>query len=803
MCFTAYIHALPSIGALATGIAAMPDQPLSATPPPPPSDNAWTALLQLVPVLRLAASLLIAAVLVAALYVGRDLLIPLALASFLGFLLDPAVSRLKRWGMPRALAVGLVSLTALALLVGAGSYLTGQLRQLSADLPGYQDTITAKMQDLRAQLRGPSSWDGAVNTFGLLQRQIDQSVVTADDDPKVQPVQVVANAIGPVATATQWLERIGGPVATAGIVALLVVLILLDRDSLRDRVLRLMGGGNLHLATDALHEATRRIGRYLRMQLIVNASYGVPMAAGLWLLGVPGAVLWGALATVMRFVPYVGPLISAVFPLSLAFAVDPGWSMVLWTLGLIAVLELISNNVIEPWLYGSSTGLSTLSIIVAATFWTALWGPIGLILSTPLTVCLLVMGRYIPALGFMQALLGTEPVLDAPQRLYQRLLAGDRAEAADLALEQVQQRIGDEDDALDVAAGVTSFYDQVGVPVLRLASSQHADQATAHHRLRLAAGMGTVLDELREAFEPAAADGHGRRVHCIGARWEIDAFAAAMTAHALRHHGVDAIALPAPLGAGQAAVAALPLAPGDLVCLSIFHPEPAPQLEKFLQRLQRHHPGTLPYVLAWNAPQAIAELPVTGAPSSGPNSTHASSLGQLQLLLQAHFAADNPGAAADDADEPARLAALAASGALDQRHHRLYADTARQAANAFDTRYAQVSWIDADTVFAPGALLPAAALSEGVARDNTICTHLVEEQAPLVIEDLLGDPRMVDLPLVKHHGLRFYAGVPLRHDGLVIGSLCIVDDQPRQLSDNDQALLVRMADTLMQAIGGP
>ena len=793
MCFTAYSSALPSIGALATDNTLMADPTLHSPTPPPAGEGPWLALLQLVPALRVAAGLVIAAVVVTALYVGRDLLIPIALAAFLGFLLDPAVSRLKRWGLPRALAVAIVSLCALGLLVGAGSYLTGQLRQLSADLPGYQDTITAKISGLRQELGGPSSWDGAVNTFGLLQRQIDQSV---EPDPEVQAVRVVSSTGGPVATAVAWLERIGSPVATAGIVALFVVLILLDRDSLRDRVLRLMGGGNLHLATDALGEASKRIGRYLRMQLIVNATYGVPMAVGLWFIGVPGAVLWGALAVVMRFVPYLGPLISAVFPLALAFAVDPGWSMVLWTIGLIAVLELISNNVIEPWLYGSSTGLSTLSIIVAATFWTTLWGPIGLVLSTPLTVCLLVMGRYIPALGFMQALLGSEPVLDPPQRLYQRLLAGDRAEAADLALEQVQERIEDEDDPADVAEAVTAFYDEVGLAVLRLASSQHADQATAHHRLRLAAGMGTVLEELREAFPAAAPDNHGRRVHCLGARWEIDAFAAAMTAHALRHHGLDAIALPAPLGAGHAAVSALPLQAGDIVCVSLFHPDPGPQLEKLLRRLHRRHPDCAVVVQPWNAAGGDA-CPLPGAP------LQAGTIAQLLLVLQARLHSEVGGTEHGSNEEPARLAALAASGALDARHHRLYADTARQAANAFDTRYAQVSWIDADTVFAPGALLPVAALPDGVARANTVCTHLVQEQAPLVIDDLLTDPRMDSLEIVQHHGLRFYAGVPLRHDGQVIGGLCIVDDQPRQLSAQDQALLERMADKLMQAITGP
>ena len=224
--------------------------------------------------------------------------------------------------------------------------------------------------------------------------------------------------------AVAWIDAGSGPLANAGIVLVFVVLILLDRLDLRDRLLRLWGG-SLHRSTDAMDEAGMRISKYLTMQLVVNVTYGIPMAAGLWFIGVPGALLWGAVAALMRFVPYVGPMISAVFPLALAFAVDPGWSMVLWTLALIVLLEMLSNNVVEPWLYGASTGLSAMSLMVSATFWTALWGPVGLIMSTPLTVCLLVIGRHLPRLRFLDVLLGSQPALDTPTRIYQRLLAGD------------------------------------------------------------------------------------------------------------------------------------------------------------------------------------------------------------------------------------------------------------------------------------------------------------------------------------------------------------------------------------------
>ncbi len=348
-------------------------------------------LADMVPALRLLTGLLVASIIIAGLYFGQGLLIPLALALLFGFLLDPAVSRLKRWGMPRMAATLLVVVMALATLAGMGTYLGSQVQQLSADLPTYQNTIRDKLRSLRRNANMPSAWDGALRTYDTVEREISRGANT----PRVQKVEIQSPEQKPTARMLQWLGRVAEPVTMAGIVLLFVILILLDRDDLRDRLLRLMGG-NLHVATDALDEASQRIGKYLRMQFVVNITYGLPMAAGLWFIGVPGAILWGVLAAIMRFVPYVGAMISAAFPLALAFAVDPGWQMLLMTLGLIMALELISNNLIEPWLYGSSTGLSTLSIIVSATFWTALWGPIGLILSTPLTVCLLVLGALHP-----------------------------------------------------------------------------------------------------------------------------------------------------------------------------------------------------------------------------------------------------------------------------------------------------------------------------------------------------------------------------------------------------------------------
>ncbi len=788
----------------------------SSSPRGGDSDAAVQArLLEAIPLLRAASGLVIAAVVIAALYFGKDILIPIALAALLGFLLDPLVTRLKRWGLPRALAVALVTLATLVLLVGMGTYLVSQLRGLSADLPAYQDTIREKLLDLRAQVRAPSAWDGALSTINVVRQEItetaegDTAAIAAASSREPMPVVVTETAQGPARTALAWMSRIGSPAATAGIVALFVVLILLDRDALRDRMLRLTGGGNLHMATDALHEAGSRIGRYLRMQLVVNVSYGVPLALGLYLIGVPGAFLWGFVAVLLRFVPYIGPLISGLFPLLLAFAVDPGWSMVLWTVALIASLELISNNLIEPWLYGSSTGMSALTIIVAATFWTALWGPIGLILSTPLTVCLLVMGRYVRGMGFFEALLGSDPVLDAPNRLYQRLLAGDVVDATELATDHIDEAVEARDSTIDTAEAVTTFYDTVAIPALRIASAHHTGAATARHRLQLTTGMQEVLRELGEDYPPSAvaigSDRAGPRVVCLAARWEMDAMAARMTEHALRLHGIDARSIGAAPGTVSGAPAqSVADEAADIVCISVFHPQPQAVVRLIARKLRRRLPQATVIVLPWSLPNETADAALSRLPVQG----WAGSISELAHRLLLEQATEKDPAAGDD---DVFTATTVSDGKRDSRDHGLFdrglMDLNRQTighvANAFDIDHAQLSLADGtDLVITASTLFPEPDDDEPPARlptTETACRLVLESERPLVIEDTERDPRVARLPAFIDHKIRFYAGVPLRlPKGQVVGSLCIMDDTPRKLAADELELLQSLADKLVR-----
>ncbi len=772
-----------------------------------PSASPTAQIASALPALRLLTGLLIATLVIAALYFGRDLLIPLALAILLGFLLDPAVARLKRWGLPRMLAVFVMVGLTLTMLTGSAVYLGAQVSALSKDLPTYQSTIREKLGRMRKYVKGPSAWDGALSTYSTVEKEIAKATETPPDGKaggrrNIQRVEIIPAPKQPMVQLMDWLGIVSTPILTAGMVLLFVILILLGRNDLRERLLRLMGG-NLHLATDALDEASQRIGRYLRMQLVVNATYGIPMSIALLAIGVPGAVLWGAVAAIMRFVPYIGPMISAVLPLALAFAVDPTWNMFLWTLGVIVVLELLGNNVIEPWLYGASTGLSPLSIILAATFWTSIWGPIGLILSTPLTVCLLVLGRYLPALHFMEVLLGSEPVLNPPQRLYQRLLGGDIEEAVDMASEAIAEQLPPSAKPADVAEAVTAFYDTVTIPALRLTSERYSDIATSQHRLRMVSGMAEVLEELEELYPRPAEARSDSRILCVGGRWEIDSLAAGMMSHVLALHGHLSDYEPTALRMGNNPADAHRLDNVRLLCLSAFHPQPLAQVRYWCRRLTRRWPDVKIILALWNAPPGLLspEMPQQLGVAAIVNSIH-----ELALRVDAVIdtgAMHGPIAASIPENDAERVAALHASGVLQPAHTADYRQFVQRAADVFDVKYAQLAWIDENWVHTPASLLRA---NDGarLPRAQAICAHIVSEATDIIVPDIVRDPRFADYPMVTENALRFYAGVSIADkNGMILGCFSLMDTEPRTLAEVDLTLMKSMAKELIDTILKP
>ena len=380
------------------------------------------------------------------LYAAQEVLIPLALAVLISFLLAPVVRILERRGLPRGPSVIIVVLLTFGILTLIGWTMFHQMKSLADDFPKYLINVRAKIDSFTRHLK----------FLGRIQEMSDAA--TTQPTSNVMSVHVVQPPASPLALLRDTAGHVLGTLATAGIVLIFVIFMLIEREDVRDRVIRLVGRGRITVTTQAMDDAGDRVSRYLLMQSIINGTFGLCVGIGLWIIGVPQPALWGLLGALCRFVPYVGPVLAAAFPFMLSMAVSPpnSWVMSVEVLGLFVVLELSISQFLEPILYGSSTGISALAILVSAVFWTWLWGPVGLLLSTPLTVCLVVMGKYVPQLEFLDIMLGSEPVLEPPARLYQRLVAGDYEEASDLIDEYL------------VTKNPVELYDEMILPALAM-----------------------------------------------------------------------------------------------------------------------------------------------------------------------------------------------------------------------------------------------------------------------------------------------------------------------------------------------
>jgi predicted PurR-regulated permease PerM len=737
-------------------------------------------------IVSFAAALITAAIILGALYYGRDILVPLATAFLISFALNPPVTWLARRGLPRVAATALIMGAVLIVLSGLGFLLAAQVRTLAAELPTYQTTILKKLSDIRESLSTPGVFSRALQTIERVQEEVASDVPLAKEAP-VERVEVVPTTQTPFEQAFAWLASAATPLTTVGIILIFVFLALIDRTDLRDRLLRLLGG-NVHRSTQSMEEAGARVSKYLLMQIAVNVSYGVPMTLGLWFIGVPGALLWGCLAAVLRFVPYLGPMISAIFPVALAFATDTGWSMVVWTVALIVFLELVSNNIVEPLLYGSSTGLSAISLIASAMFWTALWGPVGLILSTPLTVCLLVIGRSLPRLQFLDTLLGSTPVLDLSTRIYQRLIASDPDEAIEIANEKIE------------ASSLREFFNDVGIDVLRRASKDHLRNATAEHRLRFATGMDALLDELEEGSPPQFGAEARKRVVCIGGKWEVDAIAARMVAHALELEGIAAEGRPAAT-VNRHYVEQLSLKGTEVVCLSYFSEDPLIPARHFTRRLRIRWPELRIVLAFWNAPGELLEesvrerLGVEAIINSVDEAVR-----RIHRIVDPEVARDAQQAEIPEHDDK-RVAALKVSGLLDGDYRETFDALAKRAADVFDASIAVISTIDEEREYFIGQCgnFPATVIDDtgallSMERTEAICNYVVGNEKTLVIPDIERDPRFADNEAIRRWGIRFYAGSAIRSkEGFVYGAFCILDDEPRSFQQSDVELLETMA----------
>ncbi|MGZ5959725.1 MAG: AI-2E family transporter [Rhizomicrobium sp.] len=560
-----------------------------------------------------ASAAVVAAVLVAAVYFGRPLLVPLALSILLAFALAPVAEFLRRLKLGRIGAVILTVTLAVLLISGIAAFIGTQLAWLAQSLPQYQQNIVAKIQSVEGSATNNGMIQGALNMFNNLSDQIanvprpgkndqleskttsqrtDPAIPVVIRTPAPRPIEVIQNVGGPL------LE----PLANLAIIIIFVIFILLQKEDLRDRFIMLAGARDLQRTTTALDDGAERLSRYLLLQTAVNAVFGTLVGLGLWAVGVPNPALWGLIAAMFRFVPYVGVPIAALLPLVLAFAVDPGWSKLLWTLAIFSVLEAVTGQAVEPWLYGRNMGLSAIAVVVAAGFWTFVWGPVGLLLSTPLTMCLVVIGRHVDQLRFLDVMLGDRPPMAPEESFYLRMLAGNPDEAAEQAELYLQDHT------------MPAYFDQVAIKGLALAQLDvNRGALNESGRVRIGATVEGFIEnltmhedaQLREESllqDTVPQNWQNRPVLCVAGRGVLDHAAASLLAHLLERQGL-----------GTRLATSEDLSPTNVqdfdcegvqaICISYLEPGSPKNARYMARRLRKRMPG-LPLIAGfWSVVQ--------------------------------------------------------------------------------------------------------------------------------------------------------------------------------------------------------
>lgn len=639
--------------------------PVPAPAPPPETEVTPPG----VPGLSGLMTLAVGVVILAALYVGQDVFLPVVLAILLAFVLAPFVDLMRRWRVPRVPAVIVAVLVSVSVIVSLGGVIGFQLAGLASDLPRYQSTIRDKVGSLREGAMG--RLPGLLRDFG---RQFDRAVGNAaaetaaaapvpspsssppaPDEPKPLPVEVHQPEQTPAQLMRSYLLPLFHPLATMGIVFVVLIFILMQREDLRDRMIRLFGASDLHRTTVAMDDAARRLSRYFLTQLALNASFGAAVAVGLWLIGVPSPLLWGVFAALMRFVPYVGSFLAAAPPILLAAAVDPGWSMALMAAGLFLIGEPLMGHVVEPVVYGQSTGLSPFAVVIAAIFWTWIWGPVGLIIATPLTLCLVVLGRHVERLEFLDVLLGDRPALTPAENLYQRMLAGDPDEALDSAEVLLKER------------SLTSYYDEVALRSLQLAANDATRGVLTPHQLEQVRDVSHALvqeleshddveppasetkddpvasprSEKPDVKEPAIADPlplaesipeawrQDGAVLCVAGRGPLDEAASEMLAQLLRKHGLGARVLMHE-AVSRRGIVTLDMTGVQMVCLSYLEISGTPAHLRYLLRRLKSRVKAPVLVGLWPAEDTVLKSEATRATLNA--DFHVSSLREAVVL---------------------------------------------------------------------------------------------------------------------------------------------------------------------------
>lgn len=764
---------------------------------------------------------------VALLYFAREVFIPIALAALLAFLLAPLVKRLERRGLRRGLAVMMVIALTSGAAAAVGWTVLSQVYSLAVSLPQYQANVTGKIEslhlhqagkltstmqmltDVSREITGDSGSEGAgarvlpsVTTSRRSRRESTPAPVPAAPDNLQAKGAPVTVRVEPTDTSvltviTRSVQPVVQPLTTAFVVVVFVVFMLLGKDDLRDRAIRLAGSSRMHVTTVAIGEASQRVSRYLLMQMVVNVTYGGVVGMALWRIGVPEPVLWAVLTALLRFVPYAGIVLAAAGPLLLAAAISPHWGLVLGTMALYGVLEVVVANVVEPMLYGSSTGVSPFAILIAAIFWTWLWGLPGLLLSTPMTVCLIVIGRHVPRLEFLGVLFGEEKVLEPKERFYQRILAVDTKDASRVLQGMLK------------TMSWMEVYDAVLVPALTMVEeARHTDEIDGIRVEELLQGIEEAVEESWAGDRFQTTREGGRKVLvCVPAHDLADEIACRLLMEVMRGD-YDVRVLSAELLTADV-LEAVEQAKADVVCVVGVPPQTLRQVRLRCHQVRVRFPGMviaacvlhpecdlsqvrgrIPMEDAQHVVCSLASakeyLTAVGDPTKSVVEKVRSRVGEIEA-----------GAATESIEE------LRQTDMLDGPEEGVFERIASSLAKAFGAPIALINTVDGVRTFWRSQCGLPEEVAAGVTslRETSICSQPMQEDGCLVVPDVAQDERFAGDAFLRENGIRFYAAAALRTQGAQqIGCLCVMDTRPRQVTEQQRAVMLSLADSVMNAI---
>lgn len=768
-------------------------------------------------------SALVTGILVTAvLYFAREVFVPLAMAGLLAFLLAPVATQMERWGVRRAPAGLLVILLSLAGVGALGWVVLGQVYNLAVELPRYQQNVTGKIESLHLNSAGQLS--STVEMLTSVGKQItsggavtppivpvtprrrstahssaNPAEVASKGPAQPVPVRIEEPEESMLTVAGRTMVPLLHPLTTTFIVVIFLVFMLLGRDDLRDRGLRLAGSGRIHLTTSAIEDASRRVSRYLQMQLVVNLCYGAVAGLSLWAIGIPHPLLWAVLTCGLRFVPYIGILMASAGPLLLSTAVSPHWRELALTVAMYAVLELATANFVEPMLYGASTGISAMAILVAAIFWTLLWGLPGLLLSTPLTVCLVVIGRQVPRLRYLEVLFGEEAALPSAERFYQRMLVANPRDATALVEEMLKGKPRDE------------VYDEVLIPALTLIEeARHSEEMTDTRAEEVLQGVEELAEDVTSRAATVAAPEREatKQVVCLPARDFADEVACQLALQVLTGTAsVRVVSIDSPT---EEIFEMLEAVQPDVMCVVGVPPRALRHIRLRCHQLRTQFPNAVVVACVLSKESDLSNLR-----SRIPTEDAQHVVCSLHLLKDYMSSLLHPEAlpvegvpGAEGKSGPRKelseaIREIQQVDVFDGPEEGLFNRLATNLARSFDAPIALITVTDGQRHFWEAQCgLPDDTLSTlSSERDLSICSRVVFSDTSLVVGDTAEDGRFADDPFLKDKGIRFYAGAPLKtHDGEVIGSLCVLDTRPRQATELQKDTLISLAHAVVTAI---